>query len=188
MRVVAGGLRGRRIETPPGRSTRPTTDKAREAIFNALGSLGVVRDARVADLYAGSGALGIEALSRGARSCIFVERDNAAVRVLRSNLHTLGLVDRSTVIQADAVSVVGDLEVDLLLADPPYGQCRWEQVLASVRAEMVVAEDDHAIDPAQFGDPDAARWEVLRARRYGRAWVTFLVRPGGDTPAPRPTN
>ena len=91
MRVVAGDLRGRRIEAPPGHDTRPTTDKVREAIFNALGSLDLVRDARVADLFAGTGALGIEALSRGAAHCTFVERDRNVVRTLRGNLEHLGL-------------------------------------------------------------------------------------------------
>lgn len=186
MRVVAGGLRGRRIQTPPGLSTRPTTDKAREAIFNALGSLGLIDDARVADLYAGSGALGIEALSRGAHSCIFVERDPVAVRVLRANLGELGLVERATVVQADALAVLDDLRVDLLLADPPYGQCSWERLLARVDAQTVVAEDDHAIDPTRFADDIASRWEVLRARRYGRAWVTFLGRSQPGHPGPSP--
>ena len=86
MRVVAGELRGRRIDAPPGLDTRPTTDKVREAVFNALGSLDLIRDATVADLYAGSGALGIEALSRGAAHCTFVERDRTALRTLRGNL------------------------------------------------------------------------------------------------------
>ncbi len=95
MRVVAGELRGRRIDAPPGNDTRPTTDKVREATFNALGSLDLVRDALVVDLYAGSGALGIEALSRGAAHCTFVERDRSALRTLRDNLAALGLDDRS---------------------------------------------------------------------------------------------
>ena len=93
MRVVAGELRGRRINAPLGKKTRPTTDKAREATFNALGSLGVVVGARVVDAFAGSGALGIEALSRGAEHCTFIERDREALEVLGENLETLGLTD-----------------------------------------------------------------------------------------------
>ena len=90
MRVVAGELRGRRIEAPPGGDTRPTTDKVREAVFNSLGSLDLVRDARVADLFAGSGALGIEALSRGASHCIFVERDRARAAPCETTSPTWG--------------------------------------------------------------------------------------------------
>ncbi|MGA1345675.1 MAG: RsmD family RNA methyltransferase, partial [Ilumatobacteraceae bacterium] len=95
MRVVAGELRGRRIVAPAGRDTRPTTDRVREAIFNALGSAGLVEGALVADLFAGSGALGIEALSRGAERCVFVETDRAALAALEQNLDHLGLRSRA---------------------------------------------------------------------------------------------
>jgi len=101
MRVVGGELRGRRIDAPEGDSTRPTTDKVREAIFNALGSLGALDEARVVDLFAGSGALGIEALSRGAGWCSFVENDRRALGVLRGNITSLGLAERSSVLTVD---------------------------------------------------------------------------------------
>lgn len=172
MRIVAGELRGRRIDAPPGLDTRPTTDKVREAVFNALGSLDLVRDATVADLYAGSGALGIEALSRGAAHCTFVERDRQALRTLRANLATLGLDDRSTVKTGDALSVVAAIDVDVLIADPPYDFDRWADLLAATRAPFVVAEAGHEL--ARL-DPGEA-WEVIRSRRYGRTWVTFFER------------
>ena len=174
MRVVAGDLRGRQFEAPPGRDTRPTTDKVREAVFNALGSLDLVRDARVADLYAGSGGLGIEALSRGAAHVTFVERDRAAVAVLRDNLARLGLVQRSRVVVGDAVAMAGGLDVDLVLADPPYEFDQWPALLAAVRADFVVAEAGRALDPAAL-----AGWEVTRSRRYGRTWVSFVERRPG---------
>ena len=104
MRVVAGELRGRKILAPEGKTTRPTTDMAREATFNALGSLDVVVGARVVDACAGSGALGIEAISRGAAHCTFIERDRAAIEVLRENLSTLGITDRATVIRGDVMT------------------------------------------------------------------------------------
>jgi 16S rRNA (guanine966-N2)-methyltransferase len=169
MRVVAGRLGGRRIEAPPGASTRPTTDKVRQAVFNALGSLGVVEDALVADLYAGSGALGIEALSRGAARCTFVERDRTALAALRANLAHLDLGDVSRVVAGDAVAAAAGLDVDLVFADPPYGSDPWGELLAAVRAPFVVAESDREIDAAEG-------WRVVRARRYGRTWVTFLER------------
>ncbi len=176
MRVVAGELRGRRIDAPPGLGTRPTTDKVREAVFNALGSRDLIRDATVADLYAGSGALGIEALSRGAAHCTFLERDRTALRILRGNLVNLGLEDRSTVVAGDALITVRGRTIDLVMADPPYDFDRWAELLAATSAPFVVAESGHdlARHDGLFGD--AADWEVTRSRRYGRTWVAFLER------------
>lgn len=174
MRVVAGELRGRRIEAPPGNDTRPSTDKVREAVFNALGSLDLVRDARVADLWAGSGALGIEALSRGAAHCTFVERDRTALHVLRGNLAHLGLDPVSKVVAGDAAAQAAVLDVDLLLADPPYQFEAWLSLLQATRAPFVVAESGRTLETLD-GLAEAG-WEAVRARRYGRAWVTFLRR------------
>jgi 16S rRNA (guanine966-N2)-methyltransferase len=174
MRVVAGALRGRRIDAPPGGDTRPTTDKVREAVFNALGSLDLVRDATVADLFAGSGALGIEALSRGAAHCTFVERDRTALRTLRANLEALGLDDRSRVVAGDAVVLAARLDVDLVLADPPYDFGAWPELLAATAAPFVVAEAGQALDGL-----DVPGWTAVRAKRYGRTWVTFLEHADG---------
>ena len=173
MRVVAGELRGRRLAAPAGGSTRPTTDKVREAVFNSLLSLDLVVDARVADLYAGSGALGIEALSRGAAHCTFVERERSAVAAITENIATLGLGGRSRVIVGDGIATAPRLDVDLLFADPPYGFDDWPRLLRAVRADVVVAEAAQEV-PAP---PD---WEQGRVKRYGRTWVTFLHRAGDD--------
>lgn len=169
MRVVAGELRGRKLAAPADGTTRPTTDKVREAIFNALTSLDVIIDARVADLYAGSGALGIEALSRGAAHCTFVERGRAALSTLGANLAVLGLRDRARVVAGDARSVVSQLAVDLVFADPPYGFDDWARLLAAMPADvqLVVAE---AVAPVAA--PNG--WSQARVKRYGRTWVTFL--------------
>jgi 16S rRNA (guanine966-N2)-methyltransferase len=172
MRVVAGELRGRRIVAPDGATTRPTTDKVREAVFNALGSLGVVDGALVADLYAGSGAMGIEALSRGAEHCTFVERDRDALRALRANLSTLGLEARSRVTTGDVMAVASAIDADVVFADPPYDFAAWDRLLSLVRADLVVAESGRELDLP-------AGWRATRARRYGRTWVTFLERSGG---------
>ncbi len=177
MRVVAGELRGRRFDAPPGNDTRPTTDKVREAVFNALGSLDVVRDAVVVDLFAGSGALGIEALSRGAAECVFVERDRAAVRTLRANLSALGLDERSRVSTSDAVGAAAHLDADLVLADPPYDFDRWVELAGAVRAPFLVAEGARALDELD----GVAGWTVVRSKRYGRTWVTFLERDSGGS-------
>ena len=183
MRVIAGVLGGQRIETPPGTAIRPTTDRVREAIFNSLGSLGVIEGAVVVDLFAGSGALGIEALSRGAESCTFIEQDRAAARVIADNIARLGLDDRSTVRVGEAVRSAVGVEADLVFADPPYDFHRWGELLAGIEASYVVIESDRSIDPeVLFADSEAqrSRWRQIRAKRYGRTWVTFLesVDPG----------
>jgi 16S rRNA (guanine966-N2)-methyltransferase len=174
MRVVAGELRGRRIEAPPGSDTRPTTDKVREAVFNALGSLDLVRDAQVADLFAGTGALGIEALSRGAAHCTFVERDRQALRTLRENVERLGLADRSRIVAGDATAVASQLAVDIVLVDPPYQFEQWQALLGAVAAPFVVAESGRRLD--SLDGLDEAGWSVTRSKRYGRTWVTFFER------------
>ena len=123
MRIVAGTYGGRRLTAPPGRATRPTSDRVREALFSILGPLD---GSRALDLYAGSGALGIEALSRGAASAVFVERDERAAGVLRANLDALGLLGgEAEVRRADVLAALRDARergetYDLVLCDPPY--------------------------------------------------------------------
>jgi 16S rRNA (guanine966-N2)-methyltransferase len=170
MRVVAGELRGRRLAAPTDGSIRPTTDKVREAVFNALTSLDAIVDARVADLYAGSGALGIEALSRGATYCTFVERGRTALASLRENIADLGLGDRTRVIVGDALAIAPRLDADLVFADPPYDFVDWPRLLAALPAavRLVIAEAGAPV-PAPDG------WRHGRVKRYGgRTWVTFL--------------
>lgn len=133
MRVVSGSAKGRRLKAPPGRSTRPTSDKVKEALFDLLqlGWSGCL----VLDLFAGSGALGIEALSRGARLAVFVEKDLVALRFLRANLERCSMLDRARVVKADAIKFVQrgswGVRFDVVLADPPYEKglalrCLWE--------------------------------------------------------------
>ncbi len=175
MRVVAGTLRGRPIVAPEGEATRPTTDRAREATFNSLMSLGAVEDAKVIDLFAGSGAMGIEALSRGAASCAFLERDRKALDSIRYNIKTLQLADNTTVLSGDVMTnVVALRNVDLVLADPPYDFDRWTDLLTVLNLVLapggvVVTESGREIQPPEG-------WDVLRSKRYGRAWVAFLQR------------
>jgi len=169
MRVVAGELRGRKLVAPETASTRPTTDKVREAIFNALVSLDVLDGARVVDLYAGSGALGIEALSRGAEHCTFVERDRAALSAIHANIGNLGITGRCRVVNGNAVTMAPGIAADVAFADPPYDFDDWDALLAAVRAPLLVAEAPHPIEPTA-GSP----WEQGRVKRYGRTWVTFL--------------
>lgn len=175
MRVVAGSLRGRSIVAPEGRDTRPTTDRVREAMFNALTSSGSIEGAEVLDLFAGSGALGIEALSRGAAHCTFIEKDRAALLAIRRNVETLGIGDRVTVVAGEVLTRLGQLgPVDLVLADPPYGFAGWAALLGGLG--KVVALDGLVV--AESGETlgEHSGWETIREKRYGRTWVTFLRR------------
>ena len=185
MRIVAGTARGRRLVAPAGDAVRPTTDRVREALFNSLGSLDVVRDATVIDLFAGSGALGIEALSRGAAHVTFVDQAPEALRAVRENLERAGLSDRATVVRADAVDHLRRRPggpFDLALVDPPYAFDDWTSLLDHLDATFVVAESDREIDPGPRGT-------LVRARRYGGTVVTIArygdPGPGRFTPEDR---
>jgi 16S rRNA (guanine966-N2)-methyltransferase len=145
----------------------------REAVFNALRSLDVLEGARVLDLFAGTGAMGIEALSRGAAHCVFVENDRVALAALRKNLEHLGVSERSTVIASDAVTNASQQrDIDVVIADPPYGYTEWEKLLKGVTAGLVVLESGRPIDAVPG-------WETVRSKKYGRTHVAFL-QPEGD--------
>lgn len=169
MRVVAGEFGGRRLIAPGGTTTRPTTDKVREATFNSLVAQGIVEDAVVVDLFAGSGAMGIEALSRGATRCIFVERDRQAIMALRANIAALKIDDRVTVVTSDVMAWVPAMRnVDLALIDPPYTFDAWATLLGLMQVQYAVCESSNAVLPPKG-------WETLRSKRYGRTWTTVLA-------------
>lgn len=171
MRIIAGRWRGRRIEAPPGRETRPTGDRVREAWMSALQPY--LPGARVVDLFAGSGALGLEALSRGASHATFVERAGPALRVLRSNVAQLGAEAESEIVRADAITFVAGLEpfaFDIALADPPYGQ-GYADSLARLFVDKKFARwlwvEHRVTDPI----PEI---EGAKTRRYGDVALTFI--------------
>ncbi|CAN5558376.1 16S rRNA (guanine(966)-N(2))-methyltransferase RsmD [soil metagenome] len=168
MRIVAGSARGRRLTTPTGLEVRPTTDRVREAVFNALGSLDALDGAAVIDLFAGSGALGIEALSRGASHVTVVDSSPKALAAVRSNLATCGFEGAATVVRADAAAHLAHSteQFDLALLDPPYGFDAWDDLLATLRADTLVIESDRTVDTGVDN-------EVLRERRYGGTVVTI---------------
>lgn len=178
MRVVGGVARGRRLVAPPGDTTRPTIDRVREAIFNALWSRGVIDDARVLDLFAGSGANGVEALSRGAAFVTFVDDDARAREAVTQNLAATGMADRAEVLADRAERFLQRYtgpRYDLAICDPPYAFDGWDALLAALPADLVVMETD--VEPTLPED-----WEVVRCTRYGRTWVTFCAsrsRQGG---------
>lgn len=186
VRIVAGSAKGRRLVAPPGAGTRPSTDRVRSAVFNSLYSLSVIAGARVLDLYAGTGAMGIEALSRGAASAVFVERNEAAVAALRRNLTATRLEDRATVSVADVDRHIDLLEMtaqhfDLAIVDPPYAFAGWSRLLQRLPAGFVVVESDRAVEMGE-------RWHVHRRRRYGSTVVTLAstAQPGPSQPGADP--
>jgi 16S rRNA (guanine966-N2)-methyltransferase len=158
------------LVAPEGADTRPTSDRVREAIFNALTSMDVLDEANVLDLFAGSGALGIEALSRYAARCTFVERARPALSAIEANLAATGLTDRAQVVVTDAMMFVAQGKAtgfDLILADPPYDFGQWDALLTGISGGLIVAESDRPVVAPEG-------WEALRERRYGKTWVTFL--------------
>lgn len=153
------------------------TDRARESTFNMLVSLGGVVGAEVLDLYAGSGSLGLEALSRGAARVTFVEADRRAAATLARNVAHLGFEDRATVRVGSVHQVLATVgPADLAFCDPPYAEDPWPPLLAAVPAPLVVAHTEADLDVP-------AGWVVLRRRRYGRAAVTILERDEAGGPA-----
>ena len=165
MRVVAGIARGRRLVAPKGDTTRPTSDFVREAVFNSLAAHVDLAGATVLDLFAGTGALGIEALSRGAAHATFVESDRAALVALRTNLEHTNFSSVATVRAGDATRVELPA-VDVAFADPPYAFTGWPALLARVDADVLVVESDREVDL-----PDG--WRVLRSKKYGTTVVAL---------------
>lgn len=175
MRVIAGTRKGHRLAAPKGARTRPTGDRAREAIFNIVGPL---EGAAVLDVFAGSGALGIEALSRGAARCVFVESDRGAARVIAQNLERTGLKG-AAVETRDAFAVLRDLsgrgeEFDLVLCDPPYGD--WPELeprLAVALPTVLAASGVMVVETSDRVDP-ALPLDRATQRRYGSALITIF--------------
>jgi len=183
MRIVGGKFKGRSIAAPEGRDTRPTTDRAREAVFNVLAhaewSPGV-EDRRVLDLFAGSGALGFEALSRGAAFALFVETDAAARGALRDNIEALGLFGVTRIHRRDATDLgvkpagLGE-PFDLVFLDPPYHRDLGSAALARLTAGGWITGDALAVfECAADEAPATTGFEVLDTREYGAAKVLFL--------------
>jgi 16S rRNA (guanine966-N2)-methyltransferase len=184
MRVVAGKFRGRRLRAPPGKSTRPTTGQVREALFNVLGA--DVQGARVLDVYAGSGSLGIEALSRGAGLAVFVEASAAAAGILRENLASLGIVDEETalVVQRRLEQSIHLLEqmgpYDFVLVDPPFAMVRNRESLRAL--ERLVAANTLGAGarlilefPSDQADPAIQGLSLDNVRAYGDTRLAFYA-------------
>ena len=175
MRIIAGSRRGHTIYAPPGRDTRPTSDRVRENTFNLIGP---VDGASVLDLFAGSGALGLEALSRGAASAVFVESDRDAVGAIERNLDKLRLtgatVLRRDALQALAADASAARKYDLVLVDPPYDRYDDMQTTLARYLPEVLAEDGLLVFETSARIEPQVPLELRTSRRYGSVRVTLF--------------
>ena len=180
MRVIAGSARGIRLKAPPGMSARPTLGKVKEALFSTLGPR--VYGALVADLFAGSGALGIEALSRGAGYCVFIEYNRDHLQIIRDNLEKTGLSGRSRLLKMNTTAALQllsaeKLRLDIIFIDPPYHSSLAAQTLQIISKLPLLKEDGLVVveHPAQSAD-----WTKLypfsKHKRYGTTGLSFIRR------------
>ncbi len=181
MRVVSGSARGCRLTPVPGMNTRPTTDRVKENIFNLIQNS--VRGARVLDLFAGTGQLGIEALSRGAASCDFVEHSGAALQIVRRNVEAARVADRAALHRTEAAAFVQRARPQsygLILLDPPYGGKLLENALRQIERFDILSPNGIIICESAAEDRFTHGFSTVTERRYGATTITVLrARNGG---------
>ena len=182
VRVIAGTAKGRRLRVPAGLHVRPSGARLRESAFGILEHRGAIEGARVLDLFAGTGALGIEALSRGAAHATFVDAGKPALAAIRGNLHELGLEDRADVVALDAVAAAGRPPAapwDLVFVDPPYASDLARRAVAALPAAGLAPGAVVVIEHDRRGAPPDALGFLLRTdqRRYGDTMVSFFEVP-----------
>lgn len=182
MRVVSGSARGCKLTPVPGLHTRPTTDRVKENVFNVLQDH--VRGAEVLDLFAGTGQLGIEALSRGAKRCDFVEQDKTAYNVVCKNTALARVADRAQIYRQDSsvfLSHAAKQRYDLVFLDPPYGGRIMESALAAIERFDILATNGIIICESAVEDVFAHGFETVRTYRYGATLITVLRLRDGRT-------
>lgn len=179
MRIIAGELKGRKLTAPKDSRIRPTADKVREAVFSML--MHYVEDARVLDLFAGTGSLGIEALSRGASRCVFADHSRESIALVRHNLRLCGLEDRSEIRSGDFEAILSALtgQYDLIFLDPPYREGLLRRCLEIIRQRELLSPD--GIIAAERGSREPAPdpepfFRVLKEKKYGSIAVTLLTK------------
>lgn len=177
MRIIAGQWRGRKLLSPPDDSVRPTTDRVREALFSMIAvRVGGFAGLRVADIYSGSGALGLEALSRGAEHATFVDAARASCRLIEQNAATLGAKDRVRVLNVSATALPAAAEpYDLVFMDPPYGKGLVEPTLAHlVQQGWVGAETLVSVETPRPEEISGPAWTVIRTAAYGGTRISLI--------------
>jgi len=179
VRIIAGKWRGRPLVAPKGDTTRPTADRTRGTLFSMLFSrMGTFEDLRVADLYAGSGALGLEALSRGAASATFVETDREAIRAIEANLAALGARDQAIIRATSAMALPREQQFDLIFADPPYAAGSGSAAVRAIAKADWLAPGGWIAVESNRGDPvDPGDWATEAERDSSRARLTLIRRP-----------
>lgn len=187
MRIIAGDSKGRRLEAPPGLATRPTSDRVREAIFNILGQR--FEGGAILDLYAGSGAFGLEALSRGAERATFVDQGKSAAATCQRNIEALGFQDRSEILRADVAAALRALAARsgrfaLVFADPPYEEGPHAALELLSSSELVEPGGRVVAEHSRQRAPDEAYGELVRTdvRRYGDTTISFFSRRTPEPP------
>lgn len=180
MRIIGGEFRGRKLLSVRGAHTRPTADRTREAVFNILGS--DVQGAIVLDLFAGTGALGLEALSRGAQTAFFIDTNKNTLSILKRNIHTCSVDSRATVMQWNIVKSLNcirsvDPAFNLVFMDPPYNKHLLEPTLSNLHDSCCLDENVRVIiehSASETVPADVVPFELLDRRRYGKTLVSFL--------------
>lgn len=185
MRVIAGKAKGRKLESVPGGGTRPITDRAKEALFNIWGA--AVVEARFLDLFGGTGAVGIEALSRGAAEVVFVERAGVALKVIRRNLAHTSLDELATVLRGDAFKLLQAANwqpFDLVFVAPPQYQGLWRKALELIdrRPEILTPSGEVVVQihPKEYEEVTLEHLKRVDTRRYGSVQLDFYVREMSD--------
>ena len=180
MRIISGSAKGRKLASVPGTGTRPITDRVKGALFNILG--GQIEDATLLDLFAGTGSVGLEALSRGARHVVFVERGHRAVETIRRNLATLAFQERAEVIHGDVFHYLKqappERRFDYVYVAPPQYQGLWARTLLALNEKPLLTEDGLIIvqiHPKEFRKLATSNLRLLRQRRYGSTLLFFYA-------------
>jgi 16S rRNA (guanine(966)-N(2))-methyltransferase RsmD len=179
LRVISGSAKKRKLKTPPGMGVRPTSDRVKEALFNILGNS--VLDCSFLDLFAGSGNIGIEALSRGAASAVFVENNYKNLLVIKENLHITGLSDKARLIRGEVAAVLSGLGIenqvfDIIFLDPPYLKDYERETLAAIARHRLLKPDGRVIVESsknQHLPRNAGDLEVFRQEKYGDTVLSF---------------
>ena len=179
MRIITGKYKGRKLYTPKDRHVRPTSDRVKEAIFSMLGE--AIMDNRVLDLFAGTGSLGLESLSRGASHCVFVDNNRESIQLIKDNIAHLGAARESTVISGDYRIALNQMKdpFDLIFMDPPYHVEEIEDILLTIdkkgllkeKGAIVVERDHRHTLPEEIGS-----YRTVKSKKYGMTRITFYQR------------
>lgn len=183
LRVVAGVAKGRRLKLVPGESTRPIMDKAKESLFNIIGQ--GIRGASFLDLFGGTGGVGIEALSRGAERVLFIDSNTQAIKTIKENLQTVGMVEQAQVLRGDALAYLKatpHTSFDFIFIAPPQYHELWLESLKLIEAQPAWLNPDGwaivQIDPREFKEIALTHLVLVDQRKYGNTLLCFYERPG----------